>query len=263
MHSPSKNLVIISSDTDTWVYGLGICEAGHFNNKRVYVQRGNTNSYININEGTALISNHPVFSTLSNPTLCLVALYILTGCDYVSSFYRCTKTKFLETFINDLHFVCPNGQFLKMEMEEFQYINEYAWIRLVTAVYFYKHKTFIRSKPVSYVYNLLCDHPDSIEAQRMLSAINFSTLLHTPLLKWHELIRKVGYHIPKVTKVHEFKLIPSSRALVLHCKRANYILKLSLSIPLLQSPLLLCYEQFGWYTTDGSVCITWDDGDSP
>ena len=107
----TPHLVIISSDTDTWVYGLGICEAGHINNKRVYVQRGNTNSYININEGTALISNHPVFSTL-----CLVALYILTRCDYVSSFYRCTK---METFINDLHFVCPNGQFFKMEMGEF------------------------------------------------------------------------------------------------------------------------------------------------
>ena len=59
------------------------------------------------------------------------------------------------------------------------------------------------------------------------------------------------------------KLISSSQALVLHCKRANYILKLSLSIPLTQSPFLPCYEQFDWHTTDGEVSITWDDGDSP
>ena len=263
MHSPSNNLIIVSSDTDTWVYGLGICEAGHINHKQVYVQRGNSNTYININEGTALISNHPVLSTISYPVLSLVALYILTGCDYVSSFYRCTKTKFLETFINDLQFVCPDGQFLRMEMGEFQYIHEHAWIRLVTAVYFYKYKPFFRSKSVSYVYSLICNHPDSDEAKRILSAIDFSTTLHTPLFKWHDFIRKIGYHIPKVTKLHELKLIPSSRALILHCKRANYILKLSLSIPLTQSPFLLCYEQFGWHTTDGEVSITWDDGDSP
>ena len=66
-----------------------------------------------------------------------------------------------------------------------------------------------------------------------------------------------------MTKLHELKLISSSQALVLHCKRANYILKLSLSIPLTQSPFLPCYEQFDWHTTDGEVSITWDDGDSP
>ena len=79
------------------------------NHKQVYVQRGNNTTYININGGTALISNHPILSTISYPVLSLVARYILTGCDYVSSFYRCTKTKFLETFINDLHFVYPDG----------------------------------------------------------------------------------------------------------------------------------------------------------
>ena len=235
IHSPSNNL-IVSSNTDTWVYGLGIYKAGHMNHKQVYVQRGNSNTYININEGTALISNHPVLSTISYPVLSLVALYTLTRCDYVSSFYRCTKTKFLETFINDLQFVCPKGQFLRMEMGEFQYIHEHAWIRLVTAVYFYKYKSFFRSKSVSYVYSLICNHPNSEEAKRILSAINFSTTLHTPFLKWHDLIRKIGYHIPEVTKLHELKLIPSSRALILRCKRANYILKLSLSIPLSQSP---------------------------
>ena len=262
-HSPSNNLIIVSSDTDTWVYGLGICEAGHIDHKHVYVQRGNTKTYIDIHKGTALISSHPVLSTISHPVLSLVALYILTGCDYVSSFYRCTKTKFLETFINNLQFVCPDGHFLKMNMGEFQYIHEHAWIRLVTAVYFYKYKTFFRSKPPSYVYSLITDHPDSVEAQRMLSAINFSSTLHTPLLRWHDFIRKSGYHIPKVSKLHEMKLIPSSRALVLHCKRANYVLKLSLSVPFTQSPFLLCYEQFGWHKTDGELSITWDDGEPP
>lgn len=263
LHSPSNNIIIVSSDTDTWVYGLGICETREFGDKQVYVQRGNNESFININEATALIISHPVLSTISYPALSLVALYVLTGCDYVSSFYRCTKTNFLETLINNIAFVCPDGHFLRMEMGEFQHIKEHAWIRLVTAVYFFKHKSFFRSKTISHVYSLICDHPDSEEAQRMLSAINFSTTLHTSLFKWHEFIRKVGYHTPRVTKLHEFKLIPSLRALFLHCMRANYIIKLSLSVPLFRSPFLPCFEQFGWNTTDGQVCITWNDGDSP
>ena len=48
MHSPSNNLIIVSSNVDTWVYGLEICEAGHMNHKQVYVQRSNNNIYINM-----------------------------------------------------------------------------------------------------------------------------------------------------------------------------------------------------------------------
>ena len=45
--------------------------------------------------------------------------------------------------------------------------------------------------------------------------------------------------------------------------RANYIMKLSLSVPYLQSPFLPCYEQVGWHSEDGRICITWDDGQTP
>ena len=263
IHSSSNSILIVSSNTDSWVYGLGICETGLLREKNVYVQRGNTESFISINEATTLFTNHPTLSGILCPALSLVALYVLTGCDYVSSFYRCTKTKLLETFISDLDFVCPDGHFLRMERGKFQHINVQAWIRLVTAVYFSKHKPFFRQKTISHIYSLICDHPDS-EAQRMLLAINYSSKLQTPLLRWHEFIHKVGYHVPKVTKVHEYKLIPSSRALVLQCLRANYIIKLSLSVPLRVSPFLPCFEQFEWHcTTDDSINITWDDGDPP
>ena len=137
IQSLSQNILIISSDTDTWVYGMGILETcSRLREKNLYVQRGNEESFIHINKAVSLVTTHPILSSISYPVLSLVALYILTGCDYVSSFYRCTKTKFLETFLTKLKFVCPDGYFLKMEMGEFQNINEYSWIRLVTAVYF-------------------------------------------------------------------------------------------------------------------------------
>ena len=261
IHASSNNVLIVSSDTDTWVYGLGLCELNFFQGKHVYIQRGNTNSYININEGTSLISQHPKLSPMTYPVLSLVALYILTGCDYLSSFYMCTKTKFLESLIQNLSFICPNGNgLLKMIGSEFQYINEDAWVRLVSAVYYTKHKAFFRSKPITHTYDIIHNHPDSPESQRMLSALNFTPSSRSQLSTWHEFIRRVTYHMPKVTKTHEFKVLPSYRALLHHCKRATYIVKLILSSSLRQSPFLLCYEQFGWHTKDGNVEITWDSG---
>ena len=165
-------------------------------------------------------------------------------------------TKFLESLIQNLAFICPNGNLLKMIGGEFQYINEDAWVRLVSAVYYTKHKAFFRSKSITHTYDIIHNHPDSPESQRMFSALNFTPSSRSQLSKWHEFIRRVTYHIPKVTKTHESKVLPSYRALLLHCKRATYILKLTLSSPLRQSPFLLCFEQFGWHTRDGNVEIT-------
>ena len=128
IHAGSNNILIVSCDTDTWVYGLGLCELNFFRGKQVYIQRGNVDSYIHINQAVSLISQHPNLSSMEYPVLSLVALYILTGCDYVSSFYMCTKTKFLETLIENLSFICPTGGLLKMISNEFQYINEESWL---------------------------------------------------------------------------------------------------------------------------------------
>lgn len=80
---PSSNIIVVSSDTDTWVYGLGLYEQRHLGLKQVTVQRANTECYIDIKKATSLLSQHPKLSTLTSPVLSLVALYILTGCDYL------------------------------------------------------------------------------------------------------------------------------------------------------------------------------------
>ena len=68
--------------------------------------------------------------------------------------------------------------------------------------------------------------------------------------------------MPKVTKFHEYKLIPSYQALTLHCKRADYVLKLIMSTPWYQSPFLPCFEQFDWHKEDTNIMVTWDEVDS-
>ena len=79
------------------------------------------------------------------------------------------------------------------------------------------------------------------------------------LAVWHDLVRRVTYHIPAVTKFHEYKLLPSYNVLISHCKRANHVMKLALSAPLSTSPFLTCFTQFGWHVdSSGNVCITWE-----
>ena len=74
-------------------------------------KRGNADFYVNIMAATAFFSHHPKLSGLSFPVLSLVALYVLTGCDYVSSFYRCSITLFLETLLQDTSFICPMASY--------------------------------------------------------------------------------------------------------------------------------------------------------
>ena len=98
IHSTTSNILIVSSDTDTWVYGLGLSEHGYLAHKQVYVQRGYSGDFVDINLGTLLISQCPKLQTISYPVSSVVALYLLTGCDYVSSFYFCKKNKILKHF---------------------------------------------------------------------------------------------------------------------------------------------------------------------
>ena len=257
----STTILVVSSDTDTWVYGLGLCQLGYLRGKTIVVQRGNVDSYINITRATSLLSQHPKLQHLNFPVLTLVALYILTGCDYVSAFYRYTKSNFLETLLRCKSFICSDGHLFRMINGEFQYIKESAWLKLVTAVYYDKFKKFFRSKDVEHTYQLITKHQDSPEAKRMLSSLHFTTptTANSDLALWDDFIRRVTYHVPTVSKYHEHKLLPSYQALVLHAQRANYVLKLALSTPWTMSPFLPCFLQFGWHVDNDIVLIKWDD----
>lgn len=165
----------------------------------------------------------------------------------MSAFYRCTKSKFLDTLLDDWTFISEDGPLLHMTHGEFQRINEKAWIGLVTALYY--RKFFLSCI-------LLALSATTLTQVNAFCSQSSGTPKH---LKWLQFIRRVYYHVPKVTKVHEFKLIPSLQPLILHSQRANYILKLLLSVPLFVSPFLNCYEQFGWQNVDGRVDIIWGD----
>ena len=85
--STTSNTLVLSKDTGTWVYGLLLIELGFLEGKHIIVQWGNSGDFVDLNIGTRS-PRLPFLSNASYPVTSLVSLYVLTGCDYVSSFFR-------------------------------------------------------------------------------------------------------------------------------------------------------------------------------
>ena len=86
MSSASRNVVILGSDTDIWVYGMIFMEGGWFPNKTGYVEKSIQREYVCLNTLNTAASLHPQLKHLHNPLSHLATIYILTGGDYISSF---------------------------------------------------------------------------------------------------------------------------------------------------------------------------------
>ena len=94
--STVQNSLVVSKDTDAWVYDrLAFMEQGHLEGKHVVVIRGNSEEYVDLNVGIVCLKSLPCLCSITHHVTSIVALYVLTGCDYVSSFYRVTKKQFL------------------------------------------------------------------------------------------------------------------------------------------------------------------------
>ena len=112
MMSTSRNIIIIGSDTDIWVYGLAFLECGWINNKVVYVEKSIGSEYAHINAFTS----HPKLNGMLHPLLSRVTLYILTGSDYISTFFRTSKQTFVKAFVDNLCHICPDNVFVEVVM---------------------------------------------------------------------------------------------------------------------------------------------------
>ncbi len=225
----------------------------------MFVQRTETSEYVDIGSLVCSIRGHPKLRQIAHPACSLVALYVLSGCDYTSSFYGCTKQRFLDTFLDNISYICaqPSGSLVTNTEGTFT-IPENTWIRLITAVYFYKHSDFFRHKAISDVYNLLTQFPDAEEGRQFLSWVGYRSASVSTLEQWHEFMQRVTFHASSVTKVYEYKLLPTISALFLHLKRANYVLRMVCSSPQSSCSDLDNFSLFGWQRNGTDIQIEWD-----
>ena len=79
----------------------------------------------------------------------------------------------------------------------------------------------------------------------------------TDLKGWHNFIRRATFHLSSVGKDYEAKVMPSWDALVLHCKRANYVMNMIHSANSTSCSILKEYKHYGWKHIDNHIAINW------
>ena len=109
---------LLSSDTDVWMYtlyGLLVTKLSfQLQSKQVYCLNSSPPTHINVTRLYESITVHPQLGKITHPCTSLVALYIATGSDYLSLFYRAIKQITFAAIINLYTFVTIQFQFQKI-----------------------------------------------------------------------------------------------------------------------------------------------------
>ena len=110
----SQNIMIVGNDTDIWVYGMALFESGQLGNKQIRVERVINAEYVDINHIIDACNAHPVLSRIPFPANTLATIYLLTGGDCISHFYKTSKLIFVRAFINNFKHICNDGGLINM-----------------------------------------------------------------------------------------------------------------------------------------------------
>ena len=75
--------------------GMACKGCGWLGNKNLYIERAIGSEYVSLNVISEVVMNRPKLKRIPFPMLSLVAVYILTGGDYISSFFDTSKQTFI------------------------------------------------------------------------------------------------------------------------------------------------------------------------
>ena len=149
------------------------------------------------------------------------------------------------------YIICCDNQFLYICE-----IIEESWIKLVTSVYFHRHPKFFKSKTIACIHYGVTHSPTADPFANMLKWLGCTEKI-TDLKGWHNFIRRATFHLSSVGKDYEAKVMPSWDALVLHCKRANYVMNMIHSANSTSCSILKEYKHYGWKHIDNHIAINW------
>ena len=142
-HSDCDTVVIHDGDTDVFMYGLALYEQGHFQDKNILVERAKGAEYVSINEGCAILNQLPLFTQLAQERQAwttLLAIYLLSGSDYISGFFRISHDFMMKVFLKYLPEVVSNGKLIKTDHSgKFVGLAENAFTSFISFVYLEKH----------------------------------------------------------------------------------------------------------------------------
>ena len=98
--------------------GLALDELGYFSDKLVYVELRPNSEFVTISGISSVMKSHPNLQSLSHPVACLLAVYTLSGADYVSSFFGVSHHGAVKRFLNNISFICSDQELVLFEMRK-------------------------------------------------------------------------------------------------------------------------------------------------
>ena len=239
-----KKILVLSPDTDVYMIGLPLqCTQ----DKEVIVQISDLKSrdlkLLHLNCLVAALVNDPDMASVptSVRSNIIQALFVVSGCNYVSFFSGIGKASFVKCFFQYAQFITGHTRYTKVSLADTSMENNIhehgflAFLRLIGTVYFKRHaNAFEYDTPESHYKSFLCPTTNAKEQHR----------------RWLEDIRQSTWD--RITLENE--MVPTIEALWLHWLRSCWVLHIWR-----QGDRNIMHvtdiSECGWTLTDGILSI--------
>lgn len=276
--SSCSHIIICANDTDIWVYGLALLERDKFNHrenipKQVCIELSYQREYVDINNCLLGLQNYNCLQRLSEQKLAgsaILAIYLLSGSDYLSTFFGLSAKSFFQTFCSYVNHISPNEDLLiKTEQRkgtEFHFLSENAFVKLVCCTYLEKYKNLfkhIRGTPPELfeLFQVSTDN-QSNDLKCLLEWIGYDKKENfdiSSMASWTEFTRRMCYFSNHGSQ-NLYRLIPpSDTALSLQKARIEFVLNIACQSTVPFSDLYSEIDKFGWKINEGNVEIVWEE----
>ncbi len=236
-----KKVLIYSPDTDVFNIGLRVATANLDKEFTVELKKKTAGykTFIRVSDLAKELHRSTAFNGIDPLRVAeiMVAVYVCSGCDYVSSFRHHAKKSWYEVFFKHANFVLGDNCQFQLDSEE----GFLSLVKLVGCVYF--------KGAQSNIYT--AESPSGLLDKVRDENAQISDL--AVYEKWLGQIREA-----LITKaVSTEKLPPSMDALKLHWKRTCWVLKVyfQASNQVITYPPL---DEHGWSVENGELKIIWD-----
>ena len=110
--SHCKQILVHASDTDIYLYGAALMDLDFFQkDKKIAVETKLNKLFIPINQLHYQLNSEPVLRQLSDrPALTMLAIYLLSGSDYVSNFFGLTVSTIVSSVMQNAALIKTCGQ---------------------------------------------------------------------------------------------------------------------------------------------------------
>ena len=144
-------------------------------------------------------------------------MYVLTGCDYVSSFFKHTKQNFLQCFFSNIQFVLNSNSLITFVEDGnghtvFESVSTEHWLHLVCSVYLDKHSSLYSGQTLERFRDSFIAPPLSDECETLLGCVGLGDKeCLTTTSDWCHFVRAISFHKETAKKDFEANIMPSMK----------------------------------------------------